>query len=331
MKGVAICALALFAGIGCQKKAVAPETGGASDSTTPAASAAPTGVVAEAMGLLQAARLDEALGRLDAASGDPAQLALLGAVWAKKAESAPLPTPPPVVSPGSKRAPPPPAPEFKPEELTAIGFLDRALGAQPGHPLASLTLARLLGSHAARHFDMDRAAASARRGRPKGAAGQPDGGGPDHGLDRVLGLYRDAVQNSPADKEPAEKMYDFAVRVGRLDEAQWALDELLAREREKPEPLVRYGDFLRDQRQEPHKAIERYREALIWRPGDEQYLDRIADIYIREGIEAFDKRQWAVTEARLQEARKYVKNPNSPQGLRIRDYESRLASIRRAP
>ncbi len=329
MKRAMALGIVLATGLACQKKAPAPDAGSAQGATA-AAAPAPGGVVAEAMSLLQAGQLDEALARLDASSGDPAQLALLGAVWAKKAETAPLPTPPPLPSAAAKRATPLPAPEFKPEELTALGFLDRALQAQPGQPLASLTLAQLLGSHAARRFDMERAAVSAKRGRPKAAAPEIGAAGPDYGLDRVLGAYRDAVANTPASKEAVEKMYDFAVRVGRIDDAQWALDQLLAREREKPEPLVRYGDFLRDHRKEPHKAIERYREALIWRAGDEDVLGRIADIYVNEGIEAFDKHQWAVTEARLQEARKYVKNPNSPQGLRIRDYESRLAAIRRA-
>jgi hypothetical protein len=286
-------------------------------------------VAGEALRLIEEGRADEALARLDAASGDPEQLALLGAAWARKAELAPLPTPPPLPSPAPKRATPPPAPEFKNEELTALGFLDRALEAAPGHPLASLTLARLLAPHAVRRFDLERAAATARKGRGKPPA-PPPAEGPDFSPARVLGAYRAAVTGSPTSREPVEKMYEFATRVEHLDDAQWALEQLLARDREKPEPLVRYGDFLRDFKKEPHRAIERYREALIWKADDEGVLARIADIYVGEGIAAFDNRQWAVAEARLQEAKKYVKNPNSPQGLKIRDYESRLATIRRA-
>lgn len=311
---------------GCEKKAAAPppppEAG-----ATPAG--APAGVVGEAASLMESGQLDEALARLDAASGDPDQLALLGAVWSKKAGLAPLPTPPPLPSPAPKRATPPPAPEFKPEELTAMGFLDRALQAQPGHPVAALTLARLLGAHATRRFDLEKSAAAARKGRGK----PPEpvlATDPDYRPERILEAYRAAVAGAPASRDAAEKMYEFAVRVERFDDAQWAIEQMLQRDKEKPEPLVRYGDFLRDFKKEPHRAIERYREALIWKPDDETVLARIAEIYIVEGIEAFGNRQWAVAEARLQEARKYVKNPNSPQGLKIRDYESRLASIRRA-
>jgi hypothetical protein len=287
-------------------------------------------VAGEALRLIEAGQVDEALGRLDASSGDPEQLALLGAAWAKKAALAPLPTPPPLPSPAPKRATPPPAPEFKDEELTALGFLDQALQAQAGQPLASLTLARLLSPHAVRRFDLDKAATVARKGRAKPPA-PPSPGEPDHSPERVLEAYRGAVAGSPTSREAIEEMYEFATRTGRLDDAQWALEQMLVRDKEKPEPLIRYGDFLRDLRKEPHRAIERYREALIWKADDEGVLARIADIYISEGMAAFDNRQWAVAEARLVEAKKYVKNPNSPQGLKIRDYESRLASIRRAP
>ncbi len=312
---------------GCDKKGAGPSPAPVPDAATQPA--APAGVVGEASRLLAAGQLDEALARLDAASGDPEQLALLGAVWSRKAELAPLPTPPPLPSPAPRKATPPPAPEFKPEELTAIGFLEQALHAQPGHPGASLTLARLLGGHAARRFDLEKAAATARKGRGKPPDAVP-ASDPDYGPQRILDAYRAAVAGSPTSQEPAEKMYEFAVRVERLDDAQWALEQLLQRDKEKPEPLVRYGDFLRDHKKEPHRAIERYREALIWKPDDEAVLARIADIYIQEGIEAFANRQWAVAEARLQEGRKYVKNPNSPQGLKLRDYETQLATIRRA-
>lgn len=329
MRRLALGLLAAWALGGCQKKAPEAAPASSAEGRASSSSAAPAGVAGEALRLIEAGQVDEALGRLDASSGDAEQLALLGAAWAKKAELAPLPTPPPLPSPAPKRATPPPAPEFKNEELTALGFLDRALQAQPGQPLASITLAGLLAPHAARRFDMEKAAATSRKGRGR-APEPPAAGDPDYSAERVLGAYRAAVEGSPASREPVEKMYEFAMRVERFDDAQWTLDQMLQRDKEKPEPLVRYGDFLRDVKKEPHKAIERYREALIWKADDEAVLARIADVYIVEGIAAFENHQWAVTEARLREAKKYVKNPNSPQGLKIRDYESRLASIRRA-
>lgn len=291
---------------------------------------APAGVQ-EARALTERGQLDEALAVLDASGGDADILAAIGAVWVKKAEAAPLPTPPPLASPAPKRATPPPAPEFKPEELTALGFLDRALQAKPGHPAASLALAELLGPHAARRFDRDKAGAhKPERGRPAAPLAVEEGG-PDHGVARVVNAYKAAAAGPPVSREVLEKMYVFAVRVERLDEAQWTLEELGKLDKEKPEPLIRYGDFLRDVKKDPHAAIERYREALMWRPDDEATLGKIADIYIGEGIEAYGKNHWAVAQARLTEAQKFVRNPNSPQGLRIRDYQGRLATIRQSP
>ena len=101
--------------------------------------------------------------------------------------------------------------------------------------------------------------------------------------------------------------------------------------RRSPEPLIRYGDFLAQQKKDTRAAIDRYREALIWRSDDEATLGKIADIYIAEAIEAYNKNQYAVAQARLLEAQKFVRNPNSPQGLRIKDYLGKLGSIRQNP
>ena len=106
---------------------------------------------------------------------------------------------------------------------------------------------------------------------------------------------------------------------------------MVERDKEKPEPLIRYGDFLVQQKKDPRAAIDRYREALIWRPDDESTLGKIADIYIAEGIDAYNKNQYGVAQSRLLEAQKFVRNPNSPQGLRIKDYLSKLGSIRQNP
>jgi hypothetical protein len=280
-----------------------------------------------AQALIDAGRLDEALARLDASAGDPDSLALLGVIWAKKAEAAPLPTPPPPV-PGARRGALPPAPEFKEEELTALGFLDKALAAQPGHPRASLALAELLGPHALRQFDLRQA--SQRKKASSGASAAAAAGGVDFSVERVAQAYRAAAApNGPS--EALERFYAFAVRSGRLADAEWALEQGVERDKENPAPLIRFGDFLAQEKKDPRAAIERYREALIWRPDDEATLGKIADIYIGEAIELYNKSQYAVAQSRLQEAQKFVRNPNSPQGLRIKDYLAKIGSIRQSP
>ncbi len=311
--------LAVLAVGGCKGK----PAGGAPAATAPAAASASQ----SAETLFAQGDFDAALDRLDASAGDADSLSLLGAIWAKKAESAPLPTPPPP-APGAKRGAQLPAPEFKEEELTALGFLEKALAAEPGHVRASLALAELLGPHALRRHDLGQAARRKKGARP---APEAPGVGPDVSAERVTEAYKAAVAQSPLAKEPPEKLFGFAVRAGRLADAEWALNQMVERDKENPAPLIRYGDFLVQQKKDSRGAIDRYREALIWRPDDEATLGKVADIYIAEGIDAYTKNQYGVAQSRLLEAQKFVRNPNSPQGLRIKDYLSKLGSIRQNP
>jgi tetratricopeptide (TPR) repeat protein len=316
-------ALALFAAIvalvGCHRPAANPDA-----PATAAASAAPaTAPLDQARSLLNAGDADGALAKLQEAGSTPDSLCLQGAAWAKKAELAPLPTPPPA-SPGT-RGGPPPAPEFKPEELKALEAFERVLEGQPGSACANLGLADLLAPHALRLAAPAKPGERGRRGPPPAAA---IASGPDYRPERVLHAYRAAMQADMSSREPVEHLVDFALRVGSLDDADQALQEVIRRDREKPEPLLRYGDFLLNQRKNPVAAIEQYRQALIWRADDPETKAKIADIYIGQAIEAYGKNLYAVADARLREAQKYVTDPVSPQGLKIRDYMGKLNSIR---
>jgi tetratricopeptide (TPR) repeat protein len=318
-------ALVLLAG--CHRPAPEQPSGA---TTPPPSAVAPTrasSAAEKARALLDAGQADQALALLPEGSSDPDVLALRGLAWAKKAELAPLPTPPPVTA-GAK-GPAPQAPEFKPEELQALESFERALTASAGHPLASLGLADLLAPHSLRRYA---AAPSAKPGTRRGKPGAADGGAPEVGPDfrpeRVIQAYRAAIQGDPSAKGAVERLLDFATRVGRVDDVDQALQELLRRDKEKPEPLVRYGDFLLNQRKDPIAAIEQYRQALIWKPDDNATRAKIADIYIAQGIDLYGKNQYAVAEARLLDAQKYVSDPRSPQGLKIQDYMGKLKAIR---
>jgi tetratricopeptide (TPR) repeat protein len=282
--------------------------------------------VDQARALLRSGDADAALAKLRDAGSGPDALCLQGVAWAKKAEVAPLPTPPPAPSPG-RRGAPPAAPEFKAEELQALELFERALAAAPGHACSSLGLADLLAPHALRRYGQERVAA-ARRGARRPAAEPPTEGAPDYRPERVIQAYRAASLGQPASSDSVEKLIDFSLRVGRVDEADQGLQELLRRDREKPEPFVRYGDFLLNVKKDPMAAIEQYRQALIWRPDDDATRARIADIYIAQGIEHYAKNQYAVAEARFLDAQKYVSDPRSPQGLKIQDYMGKLRAIR---
>ena len=147
------------------------------DAAEPSAAPAPIGPVAEGRTLLEQGQLDAALARLQDAAGDPEGIYLQGRVWAKKAETAPLPTPPPVESPLPRGATPPGAPEFKDEEIRALAAYEKAIAARP--ELGGGASGGGGAAGAARHppprppaVGPRAAGASPRQGRPTGAGGR---------------------------------------------------------------------------------------------------------------------------------------------------------------
>jgi hypothetical protein len=254
-----------------------------------------------------------------------------GVTWAQKAETAPLPTPPPLSSPLPKGAEPPPAPEFKPEEIQAVSSFEKAIAAQPDDPRPHLALAELLAPHAVhRHEIEDQAAWKKKptRGKPAPPPPTADPAGIDYGVDRIVRSYEVAIENDPSSRAPVEALIAFAVRVKHLEAAEGALQELVKRVKESPEPFLRYGDFLLAEKKDPEGAIEQYRQALIWRPDDEATRAKVAGIYIDMGADAYGKRQYAIAQSRFSEAAKYVTDKASAQGLKVQDYMARLREIR---
>jgi hypothetical protein len=275
----------------------------------------------------------DAGGRGPAAAQPPHPAYDEGLEWVRKAETAPLPTPPPLAAPLPKGALPPPAPEFKQEEIEAVAAFERAISARPDDPRPHLALAQLLAPHAIHRHEVEEQAAwkkpAPKRGRkPPTPPPTPDPGGVDFSAERIIGDYQAAVENDPTSRAPVEALVDFAVRVKRLDAAEGALQELVKRVRESPEPFLRYGDFLATVKNDPNGAIEQYRQALIWKPDDEATRGKIAGIYIAMGAEAYAKKQYAIAQSRFADAAKYVTDKTSPQGLKVQDYQARLREIR---
>jgi tetratricopeptide (TPR) repeat protein len=303
VKQGALCALAGLLSLGC------PKTG----SEGPAAVADP---LAEARSLVEAGRLDEALARLQS-NPDPESLYLQGLAWARKAETAPLPTP----APGTSVAP-----EWKPDEIRAIDLLERAIEARPDLSSAHLALGQVLAPHAVERAE--REAAAARRRKGKGAeVPPPPMEGPDASPERVVREFQSAAQGN-ASKAPVEALIAFATKAGRLADADSGFQELLRREREKPEPFIAYGDFLRDRKQDAEGAIAQYRQALMWRPDDDDTRGKIADIYIAKARAHVEAREYATADARLREAEKWVTDKASPQGRRLQEQQAFLSQIR---
>jgi hypothetical protein len=303
--GALVCVLA----IACHKDG--------SEGQAPAADS-----LAEARALVEGGQVDEALARLQS-NNEPESLYLQGLAWARKAEKAPIPTP----VPGGTTLP-----EWKPEEIRAIDFLERATDARPDLAGAHLALAQLLAPHALARAEREASASAAAARRRKGKAPEPPltvaAEGPDASPERVIREYQRAAQGDPASKASVEALIDFATRAGRLADAESGYLELLKRVRERPEPFVAYGDFLRDKKQDTDGAIAQYRQALIWQPDDDATKGKIADIYIAQARAHVDAREYATAETRLREAEKYVTDKSSPQGQRLQEQQTFLAQIR---
>jgi tetratricopeptide (TPR) repeat protein len=328
--GRAAVIAALAAALACTKT----ETPGPEASPSPGGGGAAEPGVASIQAMIETGRLDEAAQRLGERAQDADTFYLMGRLWAKKAMTAPLPTPPPAPSPLPRGASLPPAPEFKPEEIQAVSFYEKAVAARPDYAAAHVGLAELLAPHALRRLGTERAvpdeATTRRRGRkpPPPPAALPDTGGIDVSIDRVMRAYQFAAQADPTSPAIPEALIGFGIQAGRVDAAEAGHIELLKRQREKPEPFIRYGDFLLTHTQDAEGAIEQYRQALIWRADDDATRGKIADIFLTRGIDRFNRQQFAAAEQEFAQAVKWITDRSSPQAKRLEDYQKRLREIR---
>jgi tetratricopeptide (TPR) repeat protein len=304
------------------------------DGPAPSAKAPPAaGPYDEARRLIERGEADAALAALQGVPAGGGVLYLQGLAWAKKAQTAPLPTPPPAPSPLPRGYVPSPAPEFKPEELRALELFEQAVAAEPGHAGAHQGLADVLAPHAVRRAELAKAASAApkTRGRKGKATPPPPPSppeGPDASAERVAREYRAAIAADPEGTRALEALIEFAARTDNAAEAAFAFEELLKREREKPGPHVRYGDFLRARR-DFDGAIGQYRQALIWNAEDEESKAKIGEIYITLAEDHLAREEWSAADQRLRDAQKWVKDKNSPVGLKLQAATAKLAQIRR--
>jgi tetratricopeptide (TPR) repeat protein len=315
---------ALAASVACTKQ----------DTAEPSAAPVPVGPVSEGRSLLEQGRLDDALARLQDAAGDAEGLYLQGRVWAKKAETAPLPTPPPAASPLPRGAGAPTAPEFKDEELRALDAYQKAIAARPDLGEAHLAVAELLVPHAVRQLDRQRSAPAPRARRrggkvelPAPAAAATSSGGVEFGADRIIAEYSAAARSPQVARAAADGLIAFGTRAGRLDAAEAGYKQLLELVKEKPEPFIQYGNFLLEHKGDGDAAIEQYRQALIWKSDDEATRLRIADIYLARGADHFGKQHFALATEAFKQAAKWVA-PGSTQEAQLRSYQRQLLEIR---
>jgi tetratricopeptide (TPR) repeat protein len=257
---------------------------------------------AEARSLIEQGQYDAALARLGD-EGDPEALYLLGRAWAGKARLAGIPA----------------GAGLGQEERQALDFYERAVAAKPGFAAAHRAIGDLLAPHAL--------AGPA----PPGGRGASSPGTPEATVDQVLKAYGEAVQANLQDTSALEALIGFALKAGRTREAEEGFEELVRRDRENPDVLVRFGDFLAGPGGEPEEALSRYAQALIWRPDDVTTRAKMADIHLDAARRHLDQRQYPAAESRLREARKLVSDPRSPEAARIREIQAAIAEVRGRP
>jgi tetratricopeptide (TPR) repeat protein len=230
---------------------------------------------------------------------------------------------------------PAPAPEWKKEETEALLLLEQAVAADPGHPRARKALADLLAPHALRRLERARAAANPRpRGRrgkaePTAATAGGAANGPDVSVERVVREYRGAWAADAGSKESVEALISFCERADcGVETEQAAFEELLRRERESAQPYIRYGDFLKGRRAFD-AAISQYRQALIWKADDEATRAKIGEIHLTLAEESLGRQEWASADQHIKDAQKWVRDKNSPVGLKLQAAQAQLRQIRR--
>jgi tetratricopeptide (TPR) repeat protein len=312
-----LLALAGLVSAGCQSPG---STGAAAGDDEPSD-------VAKARKLVEDGQPDAALAALQSAGEHPDALYVGGLAWAKKAETAPLPTPPPPTGPIPKNWELPPAPEYKEEEIRAADLFARALAARPNHARAHLALADLLAPHAARRHDQEKEAAAKKKpGKATPAAPPPP---VDSSTDRVIRSYMSAMQDG-GPVAAIEGIIKFGRRIERYDAAEAGFKELIqrAKEAEVAQPLERYGDFLIQDKKDPAAAQEQYRQALIWRPDDDALRGKLADIYIELGKSYYASRQFSLADTNFKEANRWVTDRSSERARTVEDYQNRLKGIR---
>jgi len=228
---------------------------------------------------------------------------LLGRAWAGKAGA---PTTPVTEA-------------LRPEEQQARDFYERAVAADPSHAEAQRALGDLLAPHALAGI------ADGSGVRVKGAAAPSGAPG---AVDRVMRAYGAALQADMEDTAAVRSLIAFATRAGRLRDAEAGYEELVRRDRENPDVLVEFGDFLAGPAAKPDAALDRYAQALIWRPDDNATKLKMARLHLDAARAHLDNREYPAAEARLREAKKYAVDPASPEAAGVRELEAAVAEVR---
>jgi hypothetical protein len=272
------------------------------DTSSQAAAPGLPPAVAAAKSLMDQGQLDAALAKLQELPDDPIGIYYQGVIHVRKGLASPLPEM-----------------GYRDEDKLAAQLLERAIAAKPEFAAAHFTLAELLVPYVRQHH-------SPGRKRPARAP-SPAPDEPDASPERVARAYQAAVQHDKTSRAPIDALIKFAREMKRPDDADLAFRELLARDKEKSEPHVLYGDFLAKEKKDRIRAVEQYQLAIVWSPLDQSLKDKIGETYVEWAQEHFDAGEWANADARLKDGQKFVA-PGSPHFERFKELQAKLRQVR---
>ena len=264
--------------------------------------------VQEGKALMDKGQLDEALAKLAELPDDPVSLYYQGMIYVRKGMATPLPET-----------------GYRPEDKNAAILLERAIAAKPEFAAAHFTLAGVLLPYTEQRYGPSRK-------KPARAAAAPAPDDPDVSPERVARAYQAAVKYDKTSQAPIDALLKFARDMKRPDDAEVVYRERLERQKEGAAPHMAYGDFLANEKKDRVKAIEQYQLALVWTPQDavpNVPKERIGSTYLDWAEEHFEKGEWANAAARLKDSQKWVTDPASPAGQRLRALQTKLGEIRR--
>jgi tetratricopeptide (TPR) repeat protein len=200
-------------------------------------------------------------------------------------------------------------------ETAALEAFERALSINPRHALSSIGIGDLYA----------RRVSSKRR---RGAADDPE-----DPYTLALAAYEKAVAIDPKLPEAQQHYARFLERTGQMDladKAYRASIEAAATVPEiAPDYYLAYGKFLAGPADRLEDALEQFRLALVYRPGDAAVEKEMAVAHSTIGMRHLEKQEYLLAEESLKEAEALFPDKSAPEARKTQEALAQLRSIRR--
>jgi tetratricopeptide (TPR) repeat protein len=201
------------------------------------------------------------------------------------------------------------------QEVAALEGFQRALSINPRHALSSIGIGDLY----------------ARRVTAKRRKAAADDAEDPYSL--ALAAYEKAVTIDPKLPEGQQHYARFLERMGQLDLADKAYKASIEAAATVPEIApdyyLAYGKFLAGPADRLEEALEQFRLALVFRPGDASVEQEMAIVHSTIGMRHLEKQEYLLAEESLKEAESLFPDKSIPEARKTEDALKQLRSIRR--